>query len=62
MERGEVRWGDGEIVTWIPEDVIVPASDRLVAYLSSRSYQEPCNEAARSARARGLVVAKAPSR
>lgn len=56
MERGEVRWSDGEPVEWIPEDVVVPASQRLFAYLGSRSYQEPRAAALERARRRGITV------
>jgi acetoin utilization deacetylase AcuC-like enzyme len=56
MERKEVRWKDGEPVTWIPEDVVVPASERLLAYLSSPAYQEPRMAALERARNRGIVV------
>ncbi len=56
MERGEVRWGDGEPVEWIPEDVVVPASDRFFAYLGSRYYQEPRVAALEAARARGILL------
>ena len=56
MERGEVRWGDGEPVEWIPEDVVVPSSDRFFAYLGSSYYQQPRAEALEAARARGIVI------
>lgn len=56
MEREEVRWSDGEPVQWIPEDVVVPASDRLVAYLGSAHYQEPRAEALERARQRGIII------
>jgi len=56
MERGEVCWSDGERVEWIPEDVVVPASDRLFAYLGSVHYQRPRAEALERARARGIVL------
>ena len=55
MERGEVCWSDGEPVEWIPEDIVVPASERLVAYLGSRNYQEPRAQAQAAAKARGIV-------
>ena len=56
MERSEVRWGDGEPVEWIPEDVVVPASERFFAYLGSRHYQDPRAQALERARARGIVL------
>ncbi len=56
MERGEVCWSDGEAVEWIAEDVVVPASERLFAYLGSRHYQEPRAAALQAARARGIVL------
>jgi len=56
MERGEVCWSDGEPVEWIPDDVVVPASGRLLAYLGSRAYQEPRMAALEGARQRGIVV------
>ena len=56
MERGDVRWRDGHPVSWIPEDAVVPASERLRAYLESRHYQAPCEAAAERARTRGIVV------
>ncbi|MGD8606159.1 MAG: histone deacetylase [Myxococcales bacterium] len=56
MERQEVRWKDGEPVTWIPEDIVVPASERLIAYLDSPAYQEPRMAALERARSRGIVV------
>lgn len=56
MERGEVRWGDGEVVEWIAEDVVVPASERFFEYLGSRYYQEPRAAALEKARARGIVL------
>jgi acetoin utilization deacetylase AcuC-like enzyme len=56
LERGEVRWGDGEPVEWIPEDVVVPASERFFAYLGSVYYQEPRAEALERARERGIVL------
>ena len=56
MERGEVCWSDGEAVEWIPEDMVVPTSERLFAYLGSRHYQEPRAAALEEARARGIVL------
>ena len=56
MERGEVCWGDGERVEWLPEDLVVPASERFFAYLGSRYYQEPRAAALEAARARGIVL------
>jgi len=56
MERGEVCWSDGERVEWIPEDVVVPASERLFAYLGSVHYQQPRAEALERARERGIVL------
>lgn len=56
MERKEVRWSNGEPVEWIPEDVVFPASDRLLAYLGSPYYQKPRMEALERARDRGIVV------
>ena len=56
MERGEVRWSDGEPVSWIAEDIVVPASERLFAYLGSRHYQEPRAAALDAARERGIVL------
>jgi hypothetical protein len=56
MERGEVCWSDGEPVEWIPEDIVVPASERLFAYLGSRNYQEPRAQAQAAAKARGIVL------
>ncbi len=56
MERGEVCWSDGEPVEWIPEDILVPASDRLFAYLGSAHYQQPRAEALERARERGIVL------
>ncbi len=56
MERGEVRWADdGTPVVWEAEDIVVPTSDRLFAYLGSRNYQEPRAQAQAAARARGIV-------
>ena len=56
MERGEVCWGDGERVEWIPEDLVIPASERFFAYIGSRDYQEPRAAALEAARARGIVL------
>jgi acetoin utilization deacetylase AcuC-like enzyme len=56
MERGEVRWSDGEPVEWLPEDILIPASDRLFAYLGSVHYQQPRAEALERARKRGIVL------
>jgi acetoin utilization deacetylase AcuC-like enzyme len=56
MERGEVCWSDGEPVAWIPEDVVVPASERFFAYLGSRHYQDPRAAALEAARKRGIVL------
>jgi acetoin utilization deacetylase AcuC-like enzyme len=56
LERGEVHWGDGEPVEWIPEDIVVPASERLFAYLGSVHYQQPRAEALERARERGIVL------
>ena len=56
MERGEVCWGDGERVEWIPEDLVFPASERFFCYLGSRHYQEPRAAALEAARARGIVL------
>ena len=56
MERGEVCWGDGERIEWIPEDIVIPASERFFAYLGSRHYQEPRAAALEAARARGIVL------
>jgi len=55
MERGEVCWSDGEPIEWIPEDIVIPASDRLFAYLGSVHYQQPRAEALERARERGIV-------
>ena len=56
MERGEVCWGDGERVEWIPEDMAVPGSDRFFAYLGSAHYQKPRAAALEAARVRGIVL------
>lgn len=56
MERGEVCWGDGEPVEWFPEDLVIPASERLFAYLGSPHYQEPRAAALERARSRGIVL------
>ena len=55
MERGEVCWSDGEPVEWIPEDIVIPASERLFAYIGSTHYQQPRAEALEHARQRGIV-------
>ena len=55
MERGEVHWADdGTPVEWHPEDFVIPASDRLFAYLGSRNYQEPRAQAQAQAEERGF--------
>lgn len=56
MERGEVRWGDGDPVEWIPEDLAFPTSDRYFAYLGSEHYQRPRAAALERARRRGIVI------
>ncbi len=56
MERGEVCWSDGEPVEWIPEDMVIPASERLFAYLGSVHYQQPRAAALESSRKRGIVL------
>ncbi len=56
MEREEVCWSDGEPIEWTPEDFVVPASDRLFAYMGSVHYQQPRAEALEHARQRGIVV------
>jgi acetoin utilization deacetylase AcuC-like enzyme len=56
MERGEVCWSDGEPVDWIPEDMVIPASERLFAYLGSTYYQRPRAESQARARERGIVL------
>ena len=56
MERGEVCWSDGLPVEWIPEDMVIPASERLFAYLGSVHYQQPRAEAQAEAKARGIVL------
>ncbi|MGB5349574.1 MAG: histone deacetylase [Polyangiales bacterium] len=56
MERGEVCWSDGEPVEWIPEDMVIPASERLFAYLGSVHYQRPRAAALERARERGIVL------
>ena len=56
MERGEVCWSDGEPVEWIPEDIVIPASQRLFAYIGSASYQAPRADALARARERGIVL------
>lgn len=55
MERGEVHWADdGTPVEWHPEDFVIPASDRLFAYLGSGNYQEPRAQAQAIAKERGF--------
>ncbi|MBW1876564.1 MAG: hypothetical protein JRI98_14665 [Deltaproteobacteria bacterium] len=56
MERAEVCWSDGEPVEWIPEDIVIPASERLFAYIGSVHYQQPRAEALERARERGIVL------
>jgi hypothetical protein len=56
MERGEVCWSDGEPIEWIPEDIVIPASERLFAYIGSVHYQQPRAEALERARQRGIVL------
>lgn len=56
MERGEVCWSDGKPVDWMPEDMVIPASDRLFAYLGSIHYQQPRAEAQARAKERGIVL------
>lgn len=56
MERGEVCWSDGEPVEWVPEDIVIPASERLFAYIGSANYQTPRTEALARARERGIVL------
>ncbi len=56
IERGEVCWSDGERVEWIPEDIVIPASERLFAYLGSVHYQQPRAAALERARERGIVL------
>jgi acetoin utilization deacetylase AcuC-like enzyme len=56
MERGEVCWSDGEPVDWIPEDMVIPASERLFAYLGSNHYQQPRAESQARAKERGIVL------
>jgi hypothetical protein len=56
MEREEVCWSDGEPIEWIPEDIVVPTSDRLFAYIGSPYYQQPRAEALERARQRGIVL------
>jgi hypothetical protein len=55
MERGEVCWSDGEPIEWIPEDIVIPASERLFTYIGSVHYQQPRAEALERARQRGIV-------
>ena len=56
MERGEVRWGNGEPFEWFPEDLVIPASERFFAYIGSPSYQEARAASLERARARGIVL------
>ncbi len=57
MEDGCVRWADdGSPVDWLPEDCIVPTSERMLAYLGSRHYQEPRAKAKAQAEARGILI------
>ena len=57
MERGEVHWADDHTpVEWIPEDIVIPTSDRLVVYLGSQEYLDERNEAQEHAEARGFIV------
>ena len=56
MERGEVCWSDGEPIEWIPEDIVIPTSERLFAYIGSVHYQTPRAEALTQARQRGILV------
>jgi len=56
MERGEVCWGDGTVVEWFPEDLVIPASERFFNYLGSPAYQTPRMESLEKARARGIVL------
>ena len=56
MEREEVCWSDGDPVEWIPEDMVIPASERFFAYLGSRYYQEPRAAALARAKERGIVL------
>jgi hypothetical protein len=56
VERGEVCWGDGLPIEWIPEDMVIPASERLFAYLGSVHYQKPRAEAEALATERGIVL------
>jgi len=57
MERGEVRWADdGSPVEWLPEDIVVPTSERLMLYLGSPAYQEPRRAAEERAAARGFEL------
>jgi acetoin utilization deacetylase AcuC-like enzyme len=56
MERAEVCWSDGEPVEWIPEDIVIPASERLFTYIGSVHYQQPRAAALEHARQRGIVL------
>ncbi len=56
MERGEVCWSDGEPIEWIPEDIVIPTSERLFAYIGSAHYQTPRAEALTQARQRGILL------
>ena len=60
MERGEVCWSDGEVIEWIPEDIVIPTSDRLFAYLGSPQYQQPRAKALDEARQRGILITPTP--
>jgi acetoin utilization deacetylase AcuC-like enzyme len=56
MERGEVCWSDGEPIEWIPEDIVIPTSERLFAYIGSAHYQTPRAKALTQARQRGILL------
>ena len=57
MERAEVRWADdGTVVEWLPEDYVVPTSDRLVAYFTSKIYEGARAESFARSKQRGIVV------
>ncbi|MGB5812674.1 MAG: histone deacetylase [Polyangiales bacterium] len=57
MERGGVRWADDEtVVEWLPEEVVIPTSERLFMYLGSDRYQSPRRDARRRAEARGFSI------
>ena len=63
MERGEVRWADeGTAIQWLPEDLVVPTSDRLAAYFRSSFYEEPRAESYARAKARGIMIASQTER